>query len=205
MGLIIDEVLPNGVPLKYFRISSLTTVVNNSCIIEVVGYTSQEKREEEQQCDPEVGCDVYIDTRIISVDYDPDMSVNKAYALLKGMEEFADAEDVIDKWAIGTAYYIGDRVMYQEQEYECIQSHTSQEGWEPHSTPALWKLYEEGGDGIPVWSQPTGAQDAYKMGDKVHYPDADGPVYESLIDANVYSPEAYPQGWKLVETGENNA
>ena len=198
MGLIIDEVLPNGVPLKYFRISSLTTVVNNSCIIEVVGYTSQEKREEEQQCDPEVGCDVYIDTRIISVDYDPDMSVNKAYALLKGMEEFADAEDVIDAWAANIAYYFGDRVMYQEQEYKCIQPHTSQEGYEPDSTTALWKLYEEGGDGIPVWSQPTGAQDAYRYGDHVMH---NGVEWVSTYDgANVWEPGVY--GWENVEGGE---
>ena len=52
---------------------------------------------------------------------------------------------------------------------------------------------------IPVWVQPTGAHDAYNKGDKVHYPSATDPVYESLIDANVYSPEAYPQGWQLVE------
>ena len=205
MGLIKKNELPNGINLGYYRIVSLTTVVGVQTEIELAGYISQAKREEEQEADPEIGCDVYIDTQFIAFDYDPDFSVNKAYALLKAMPEWEDAEDVIDKWAAGTAYYVGDRVMYQEQEYECIQSHTSQEGYEPDSTPALWKLYEEGGDGIPVWSQPTGAQDAYKMGDKVHYPTADGPVYESLIDVNVYSPEAYPAGWKLVETGENNA
>lgn len=201
MGLIIDKELPNGVNLSYYRIVSLTTVVGVQSTIELAGYTSQEKREEEQAAiiDPETGCDVYIDTQFISVDYDPDFSVNKAYALLKAMPEWEDAEDVIDKWAIGTAYYIGDLVMHGEQEYECIQSHTAQEGWEPDSTPALWKVHEEGGDGIPVWVQPTGAQDAYKKGDKVHYPTADGPVYESLIDANVYSPETYPAGWKLTE------
>jgi hypothetical protein len=33
-------------------------------------------------------------------------------------------------------------------------------------------------------------------GDKVHYPDAEGDIYESLIDYNVYSPEAYPAGWE---------
>ena len=27
----------------------------------------------------------------------------------------------------------------------------------------------------------------------------DGVLYESLIDANVYTPEAYPDGWQLVE------
>ena len=196
MGLIKENELPNGVNLSYYRIVSLTTVVGVQTEIELAGYISQEKREEEQQCDPEIGCDVYIDTQYLVVDYDPDFSVNKAYALLKAMPEWEDAEDVIDKWAAGTAYYIGDRVMYQELEYECIQSHTSQEGYEPDSTPALWKLYEEGGDGIPVWSQPTGAQDAYKMGDKVHYPDADGPVYESTANDNVWEPGVY--GWEQV-------
>lgn len=196
MGIIKNNELPNGVNLSYYRIVSLTTVVGVQSIIELAGYTSQEKREEEQEADPETGCNVYIDTQYISVDYDPDFSVNKAYALLKAMPEWEDAEDVIDKWAAGTAYYIGDRVMYQEQEYECIQSHTSQEGYEPDSTPALWKLYEEGGDGIPVWSQPTGAQDAYKIGDKVHYPDADGPVYESTANDNVWEPGVY--GWEQV-------
>ena len=204
MGLIIDKELPNGINLSYYRIVSLTTVVGVQAIIELAGYTSQATREEEQAAtiDPETGCNVYIDTQYITVDYDPDFSVNKAYALLKVMPEWEDAEDVIDKWASGTAYYTGDLVMDGEQEYECIQPHTSQEGWEPHATPALWKLHEEGGDGIPVFVQPTGAHDAYKMGDKVHYPTIEDPVYESTMDNNVYSPEAYPQGWRLVEGGE---
>lgn len=205
MGLIRNEELSNGVKLSYYRIVSLTTVVGLQTVIEVAGYTSQEKREEEQVSivDPETNpSDVFIDTQYIAVDYDPDMSVNKAYALLKAMPEWEDAEDVIDKWAAGTAYYIGDLAMDGEQEYECIQPHTSQEGWEPHATPALWKVHEEGGDGIPVWTQPTGAHDAYKTGDKVHYPTIEDPVYESTMDNNVYSPEAYPQGWQLVEGGE---
>lgn len=50
---------------------------------------------------------------------------------------------------------------------------------------------------IPVWKQPTGAQDAYNTGDKVHYPDADGPVYESIVDNNVWNPDTY--GWKRKE------
>ncbi|MGB4092094.1 MAG: hypothetical protein WBK46_09180, partial [Ruminococcus flavefaciens] len=41
---------------------------------------------------------------------------------------------------------------------------------------------------IPVWKQPTGAHDAYKKGDKVHFPTINDPVYESLIDANVWAP-----------------
>lgn len=45
---------------------------------------------------------------------------------------------------------------------------------------------------IPEFTQPTGAHDAYSLGDLVLYK---GSTYESAIANNVYSPEAYPQGW----------
>lgn len=48
---------------------------------------------------------------------------------------------------------------------------------------------------VPDFVQPTGAHDAYSIGDKVKY---NGHVYESLINANAYSPDAYPQGWKML-------
>lgn len=44
----------------------------------------------------------------------------------------------------------------------------------------------------PEFVQPTGGHDAYKKGDRVTY---NGKVYESVIDANVWAPDAYPQGW----------
>lgn len=46
------------------------------------------------------------------------------------------------------------------------------------------------------WRQPTGAQNAYMTGDKVHYPDTDGPVYVSIVDDNVWSPITY--GWEVL-------
>lgn len=60
---------------------------------------------------------------------------------------------------------------------------------------------EEGGNDddpyadVPDFVQPTGAHDAYNVGDRVKY---NGHVYESLIAGNTYSPEAYPQGWKML-------
>ena len=48
-------------------------------------------------------------------------------------------------------------------------------------------------DEWPEFVQPTGAHDAYKKGDKVTF---EGKHYISLIDANVYSPTAYPAGWQ---------
>ena len=47
----------------------------------------------------------------------------------------------------------------------------------------------------PAFKQPTGGHDAYKVGDRVAYK---GVVWESTINANVWAPDAYPQGWKRV-------
>ena len=48
----------------------------------------------------------------------------------------------------------------------------------------------------PAWVQPSGAHDAYGIGDKVTY---NGKHYTSIIDGNVWSPDAYPAGWETVE------
>ena len=50
------------------------------------------------------------------------------------------------------------------------------------------------GDTYPEWVQPTGGHDAYKTGDIVMY---NGTAYRSLIDGNVWAPDAYPQGWEV--------
>jgi chitinase len=42
-------------------------------------------------------------------------------------------------WAANHAYTAGDRVSYAGHNYQCLQSHTSQVGWEPPNVPALWK------------------------------------------------------------------
>lgn len=112
-------------------------------------------------------------------------------------EDALEAVELFPAWAVDTAYAADQRVRHGGKLYRCVQAHTAQDGWEPPNVPALWTEVAKPGE-IPVWRQPTGAQDAYNKGDRVHYPDADGPVYESLMDANVYSPEAYPAGWRLV-------
>ncbi|WP_150269520.1 glycosyl hydrolase family 18 protein [Paenibacillus tepidiphilus] len=43
-------------------------------------------------------------------------------------------------WAAGVAYKAGDVVAYSGLRYICQQAHTSLAGWEPATTPALWKL-----------------------------------------------------------------
>lgn len=118
-------------------------------------------------------------------------------------EQAMEIATVYPGWAVNTAYAVGTMVVYGENEvgdpqlYRCVQAHTSQADWTPPATPALWTAIGLAPDDVPVWSQPTGAHDAYNKGDRVHYPDADSPIYVSLIDGNVYSPEAYPAGWEL--------
>lgn len=42
------------------------------------------------------------------------------------------------EWKVGISYKIGDIVLYDNQHYECRQSHTSQDDWKPHIVLALW-------------------------------------------------------------------
>lgn len=90
---------------------------------------------------------------------------------------------------------VGWKRFYNDVQYECIQAHMTVIGQTPNLTPALWKVVL--GD-ISVWVQPTGGHDAYNIGDKVHFPTINDPVYESLINANVWSPAVYPAGWKML-------
>ena len=43
-------------------------------------------------------------------------------------------------WVANHAYAVGDVVTYNGHAYKCLQSHTSQVGWEPPNVPALWQL-----------------------------------------------------------------
>lgn len=100
--------------------------------------------------------------------------------------------------AEGVSYIAGQRVLYDGTLYKVLLDHVSQEGWRPIESPSLFaKVLITDPDIIPVWEQPDNAN-PYMMGDRVHYPTADDPIYESLIDNNVYSPEDYPAGWKEV-------
>ena len=107
-------------------------------------------------------------------------------------EDALEAVELFPKWQTGVTYVPKDRVRYDGILYECIQEHTSQDDWHPDIVPALWKRVAEPGE-IPEWVQPTGAHDAYGLGDKVRH---NGSIWQSTINANVYEPGVY--GWDLV-------
>lgn len=115
-------------------------------------------------------------------------------------ERAMEVASIYDPWVVNKAYAVGDFITYGEnsvgdpQLYKVVQAHTSQADWTPDKTPALFVAIGLDEKGYPVWSQPTGAHDAYSKGDVVDY---NGVLYESLIDGNVYSPDAYPAGWAV--------
>ena len=103
-------------------------------------------------------------------------------------EQAEQVPQAYPQWSAGTSYAVGDRVR-DTLLYRCVQAHTSQGGWEPHVTHALWVRTST--DEWPEWVQPTGAHDAYAMGDKVSH---DGSHWVSTVDSNVWEPSVY--GWE---------
>ena len=62
-------------------------------------------------------------------------------------EEALDGVELFEAWRPGADYAAGDRVRYGGKLYRCEQAHTSQGGWEPDKTPALWTEVTLPGDG----------------------------------------------------------
>lgn len=132
------------------------------------------------------------------------MTRERAYQLramiVKASASLSDADaleavELFPTWAADTGYTVDERVRYGDKLYRCVQAHTSQDNWTPNVVPALWTEVAAPGE-IPVWKQPTGAQDAYQAGDKVHYPGEGDTVYISTVDNNVWQPGVY--GWEEV-------
>ena len=113
-------------------------------------------------------------------------------------EQALEVPDLYPGWIPDSSgYTAGDRVTYGGKLYKCLQDHTPQEAWTPTAAPSLWAEILPGQDGTDIgeWVQPD-STNPYMKGDRCRF---EGEVYESIIDGNVWSPAAYPAGWKVVE------
>lgn len=106
-------------------------------------------------------------------------------------ETALEAVDIYPEWRTDTAYTVDERISHEGLLYRCVQAHTSQTGWSPDLTPALWARVSI--EEWPEWVQPTGAQDAYMAGDKVSH---NGKHWQSIVDNNTWEPGIY--GWTEV-------
>ncbi len=105
----------------------------------------------------------------------------------------AEHTELFSPWAEGVTYTAGNIRSYGEALFRCVQAHTSQSDWTPDKTPALWVKIGDPAEEFPAWSQPVGAHDAYRKGDKASY---QGRRWESTVDGNVWAPGTY--GWQEV-------
>lgn len=115
-------------------------------------------------------------------------------------EQALEIATVYPAWEVNRSYAVGDIVSYgansvgDPQLYKVVQAHVSQEDWKPDIVPALYDAFGLDESGYPLWAQPSGAHDAYNIGDIVNY---NGVLYQSVIDGNVWSPDVYPAGWTV--------
>ena len=118
----------------------------------------------------------------------------------------AATPQLYEVWKPGMAVKIGQMLVHnvttgtggtqitEPKLFRVAQAHTTQSDWQPQNVPALFVAAAPPGV-IPDWVQPVGAHDAYQIGDKVRF---NGKVYESKINANVWSPSVYAAGWREI-------
>lgn len=119
------------------------------------------------------------------------------------------AEQLAQQWADASGRHDGDPWQQPQAAFDAYplgavvthngktwESTTPANVWEPGVSG--WREQattdpDTGEQSVPEYRQPTGGHDAYNTGDKVTWNEN---VYESLIDGNVWTPDAYPAGWK---------
>lgn len=103
------------------------------------------------------------------------------------------------EWSPNGVQYFKDkrpnRVIFEDKFYKVEQDHTSQEEWKPDAASSLYVEINDPNVEYPEWKQPSHAENAYNIGDKVTY---NGKKYKSLINANTWSPDDYPAGWEEI-------
>lgn len=149
----------------------------------------------------------YIETiyELVEIELTPEQATEVALAFLNidlekevqtlSDEEALEVKVLYPEWLENVKYSVGYKVRYANVLYKVLTEHTSQSTWTPDVSPSLFAkvIVGEGGE-ILDWVQPD-STNPYMKGDKVRF---EGKVYVSVIDNNVWSPSAYPQGWEEI-------
>lgn len=94
------------------------------------------------------------------------------------------------EWVSGMDYSTGYKVQHGSKLWRCLQAHTSQPGWEPENTPALWEQINEThagtlADPIPYDGNMALTSGLYYIQDYTIYlctRDTGNPVYNPLAE-----------------------
>lgn len=91
--------------------------------------------------------------------------------------EAAAAVELFPAWAYPVSYVVGNRVSDGGKLYKCQQAHTSQEGWKPSATPALWVVVDVTHAGTQDDPIPASRGMEYEYG-KYYLDSEDGKTYK---------------------------
>lgn len=91
--------------------------------------------------------------------------------------EAAAVPELFPAWAYPVSYIIGNRVSDGGKLYKCQQAHTSQEGWKPSATPALWVVIDVTHAGTQDDPIPASRGMEYEYG-KYYLDSEDGKTYK---------------------------
>lgn len=99
-----------------------------------------------------------------------------------------------DEWRVGRDCVINKVYLYHGYLYRCRQTHTTQAGWEPDKTEALFKklMYR---DGIRIIPEVITTGDMFALDELGWWGDV---LYRSKKDSNVYTPAVRPEDWEKV-------
>lgn len=91
--------------------------------------------------------------------------------------EAATAVELFPAWVYPVSYIVGNRVSDGGKLYKCRQAHTSQEGWKPSTTPALWVVIDVAHAGTQDDPIPASRGMEYEYG-KYYLDSEDGKTYK---------------------------
>ena len=91
--------------------------------------------------------------------------------------EAATAVELFPAWVYPVSYIVGNRVSDGGKLYKCRQAHTSQEGWKPSTTPALWAVIDVAHAGTQDDPIPASRGMEYEYG-KYYLDSEDGKTYK---------------------------
>ena len=102
------------------------------------------------------------------------------------------------EWAPDTKYAYQQPLQHKGLYYRASKALTSSATYPPDTAgESEYYPITVAPDGIIVYRECHGEYDMVRKGERRHYPDSEGPVYEALEDT-AYSPDAYPGHWTLV-------
>lgn len=105
--------------------------------------------------------------------------------------QLSDVRELIEDFAPGAEYDKGLIRRWEGKYYRMAQKidSTTSTTYQPGAgMESLYTLIDLAPDGIRVWHAPTDATNSFALGEKAHYPDADGAVYVSQRDGNTSTP-----------------